>query len=466
MVMFQFIIAAGYAQSGKKFTDKLSANSRLFKENFSEGYKQVPALLQEAKVIKDSTAELLLLDRTCRYHYLKNDVNGLILASQKLAGKAKLYKDVGYEAMAHTYKAEAYSMNQLFQKAIAELDTAMKLMDDSKIDNTRFRYTYSNILLSQANLYSEQNDFRKAVERVQQALKHYPNTGNVEALSRFQYINYSNMASIYTEFNVDSAYYYAQKSAGLKPDGSNDDDIMALNYYVMGEYLQQHKDNIKALDYYLKASSIYDASGEQVNLADLYKNIISIYKENGNAEKAAEFTNKLNLLEYSTLKSKYNSLQHVLANSQNNSHEIPGYWLIALAVGVIIVVSILVLYFGLRKQKRQMNIEENLPDTNTDEVLDDYKTLIEMLKRDDSAFMVVFERLYPDFIKKLLEINTTLVQSEIEFCALLRMKLSTKQISQLTHIEVRTVQNKKHRIRKKLEIPADKDIYIWFEELS
>lgn len=466
LIFLQFFIIDCFAQTNKSFNSEIDANSKIFKENFSEGYKHVPGLLQKARMLKDSKAELLLLDRTCRYYYLKNDVNGLILASQKLAEKSRTYKDAGYEAMSHTYKAEAYSMNQLFSKAINELDVAMKLMDDAKIDNVRFRYTYSNILLSQANLYCEQKNFKTAVEKVRQALKHYPNNGNVEALSRFQYINYSNMASIYTEFNTDSAYYYAQKSADLKSEGVNDDDIMALNYYVKGKYYHEHNNREKAQAYYLKASEIYNTSGEQVNLTDLYKNIILFYKEKGDSAKVTEFTNKLNILEYNTLKSKYNSLQHVLASNQNSNKEIPGYWLIALAVGVIFLVSVMVLYFGLRKKRQLFQKEENFNEIKTEEVLDDYNTLLEMLKRDDSAFMVVFERLYPDFIKQLLEVNTSLVQSEIEFCALLRMKLSTKQISQLTHIEVRTVQNKKHRIRKKLEIPADKDIYVWLEDLT
>lgn len=43
------------------------------------------------------------------------------------------------------------------------------------------------------------------------------------------------------------------------------------------------------------------------------------------------------------------------------------------------------------------------------------------------------------------------------------LKLSTKKIAQLKSIEPRTVQNKKYKIRKKLDIPSDVDLYNWFE---
>ncbi|MFC3157400.1 helix-turn-helix transcriptional regulator [Chryseobacterium arachidis] len=51
----------------------------------------------------------------------------------------------------------------------------------------------------------------------------------------------------------------------------------------------------------------------------------------------------------------------------------------------------------------------------------------------------------------------------MEFCALLKLKLTTKEIAKYTFIETRTVQNKKYRLRKKLEIPQSVDIYNWID---
>lgn len=78
--------------------------------------------------------------------------------------------------------------------------------------------------------------------------------------------------------------------------------------------------------------------------------------------------------------------------------------------------------------------------------------------------MANFVEAFPDFSQKLLSINPKLVQSEIEFCALLKLKIHTKDISVYKNIEVKTVRNKKYLIRKKLNIPDGIDIYQWFED--
>ena len=91
-----------------------------------------------------------------------------------------------------------------------------------------------------------------------------------------------------------------------------------------------------------------------------------------------------------------------------------------------------------------------------------YSALIEMVKTNDPAFFSAFQEIFPDFFKKLSDINPNLVLSEIEFCALLKLNLSTKDIARYRFIEPRTVQNKKYRIRKRLNIPNDMDIYHWF----
>jgi DNA-binding CsgD family transcriptional regulator len=73
--------------------------------------------------------------------------------------------------------------------------------------------------------------------------------------------------------------------------------------------------------------------------------------------------------------------------------------------------------------------------------------------------------LYPDFENKLLDINPKLTNSELEFCAFLRLNFSSKEIANYTFISVRTVQNKKYRLRNKLKIPNETDTYVFFNNM-
>ncbi|UPT71074.1 MAG: LuxR C-terminal-related transcriptional regulator [Flavobacterium sp. JAD_PAG50586_2] len=90
--------------------------------------------------------------------------------------------------------------------------------------------------------------------------------------------------------------------------------------------------------------------------------------------------------------------------------------------------------------------------------------LMEMVKNDDEIFMSAFHNSFPAFLEKLRVIHPAIVPSEIEFCALLKLNLSTKDIARYKNIEPKSVQNKKYRIRKKLNIPDDVDIYFWFNK--
>jgi len=72
---------------------------------------------------------------------------------------------------------------------------------------------------------------------------------------------------------------------------------------------------------------------------------------------------------------------------------------------------------------------------------------------------------FPDFAASLSASHSDLQPSEREFCALLKLKLSTKEIAKFTFIETRTVQNKKYRLRKKLGIPQEVDIYQYIDQI-
>jgi DNA-binding CsgD family transcriptional regulator len=73
------------------------------------------------------------------------------------------------------------------------------------------------------------------------------------------------------------------------------------------------------------------------------------------------------------------------------------------------------------------------------------------------AFEQEFIMVHPDFMKQLLKRHPDLTPKERRLCSLLRMNLSTKEISQILSLEVRSVEMARTRLRKKLNI-SGKDI--------
>lgn len=458
-VAFVFCSANAVSQdSNRNLRKKVLENEKLFQVNLDKAFSQLSIILPEAEKLQDTASIMTVLERKCRYFYSKEDTNNLITAAEELKNKAIKYKDLNGQAMSHVYLAEAYSINQLFDRALYELDEALVVLGKKDITNTRDLYTRTNILISQGNIFNDKGKPREAVKRLLLAINSYSKIRDEKKVKKFQYINYSNLASIYIEFNTDSAEYYIKKSLEMKPEDVKEDKITSRNYFLLGQIYKNRKDNVAALEYFLKASELKNQSREMHDIQELYTNISNIYKILGKADSAKIYEYKLKEVEIKSLESKYKSLQKVLDKSVSKTEkkDLDGWLWIGLAV-LLSAFVLIVLYYSSKLKKNKNKPEPNL--------IDSYDILVQLAGKNDPAYMLAFEKAFPHFSERLLKINPDLSISEIEFCTLLRLNLSTKKIAQLKFIEPRTVQNKKHRIRKRLNIPTSTDIYNWFNNI-
>lgn len=73
-------------------------------------------------------------------------------------------------------------------------------------------------------------------------------------------------------------------------------------------------------------------------------------------------------------------------------------------------------------------------------------------------FILSFEKLYPSFFTRVADTHKVLTQNELKLCALLRLGLSTKEISTITQQTNRAVEIARYRLRKKLNISKGETI--------
>lgn len=71
-----------------------------------------------------------------------------------------------------------------------------------------------------------------------------------------------------------------------------------------------------------------------------------------------------------------------------------------------------------------------------------------------------------EFINHLSEQYPFLTQGDLEFCSLVKMNLSSKEIASILQINVESVFTKKYRLQKKLELNQNSDLRNWLMELS
>jgi AraC family chitin signaling transcriptional activator len=72
-----------------------------------------------------------------------------------------------------------------------------------------------------------------------------------------------------------------------------------------------------------------------------------------------------------------------------------------------------------------------------------------------SVFKEAFENTDKEFLKKIKVTHPSLTPSDLRLCAYLRLNLSSKEIAPLLNISVRSVEIKRYRLRKKMDLSHD-----------
>ena len=106
-------------------------------------------------------------------------------------------------------------------------------------------------------------------------------------------------------------------------------------------------------------------------------------------------------------------------------------------------------------------------------VMEPLKKIIQN-KIDDSSdweqFQNQFSAAYPKFVESLSNGFPDLRTADIKLCCYLKMSMNTKEVAKVTGLSVRAVENKRYRLRKKLdldtEISLDSFIHAFGRELS
>lgn len=226
IIFFSFLATAQQKLTAKELKTNISNNTQLYKTNIDEAYKELNKLLKQSIILKDPISEMKLLDRKCRYFYSKNMMDSLIITSEDLQKKSFQYKDIYFEAMSNIYIAEIYSINKFPDKAIAYLNSAYQILQKGDANSKKIFYAKANVLSSFANIYLDKDQPKEAAKKIYEQIESGKQLKDKYERDSFQYLNYANLANIYSQINADSAYHYAKRSILIKPGNIIDDKSM------------------------------------------------------------------------------------------------------------------------------------------------------------------------------------------------------------------------------------------------
>lgn len=369
----------------------------------------------------------------------------------------------------YTLQASYYSRMSLFEQQFNYLRKALMLLKSKK--DIESQILTSNIYTYFADYYTELQDYKLAniysdksisiIEKI--PINKYLSTKKIYKNKAFIYFYKS---WIYLEQkNPHLAYPFIVKAynqAVLEKI-----DYMALFNEIYGDYYYQTNDYKKALNFYLKAVDNKIKFGQ--NHANIDTKIADTYKKIGNSNneiyflKRAEHRRKIDQKEYNKI--IRNELNRIVVKKNIEKKESYNkITIITLAFCILLIVLILRIRI-VRKRKRGIIKErEKKIEELQQKVTDTFSELNELAKENSPHFWGRFQEIHPYFVQKLLKINPNLKTSELTLCAYIYLGFSNKEIAEYTFKAIRTIENNRYNLRKKINLNSTEDLTVWLRK--
>lgn len=489
LVFFLFFISGeGMSQnklSNAQIDSLLKVNSSFIHKKPSASFELAKRTYWASKQNKYDLGAAMSLYKISLYHLeILNDYK-----------KALSYNDQGY-AIAKKINNDSLLLFFAFERGVLYgklgfSEKADKIFDDclkktKSIENTKKRnlfrgdlFTYKAVFLSESKPTPSNQTildyYIKAMQEYEQALDLCINPG------------YTNVGTYYLELkNYEQAAYYLKKAVMFfkqkkvitcEVEYSNLSDLS----YQTGAYetALQYLDSSNVIclkkpreNYYLISvnfegyKNIYAKLKEKDSIIK-YQNLELIYKDSLNRQSENQ---------------RGESVDYMISRKENQNEILEKNMriiILSAAIGILLIGFLLTYYFRKRSTVlekktllKEKVLEKDLDQKTTEiqqlkqKVSTSYDELIVMAKKDNPLFVSFFKELYPDFYRKLKEVQPDLTILEQKVCFYLKLKFSTREIADCTFVSVKAIQNRKNRLRKRLFIEEGKDIYDWIDQLD
>ena len=276
-----------------------------------------------------------------------------------------------------------------------------------------------------------------------------------------------------TNKRTDSAEYYLGKALALCYKCPVRQKAIVLENF--GKLYIEKKEYEKALGYFSESLEISKKGGFTNLTRDIYKLFFETYGIMNNVEKENEYLEKytllndsLNAADRSVLMIPIEKLLKENAEAEKNSKKKLYYLIIGI---ILICLAIILIIFRTyrKKQKRkdtllvQKEAETDILKKKLDGVLEN---VIQLAINKDPLFIIKFKETYSEFYHNLARQYPDLTSGDLKFCAFVKLNFSNKEIAEYGNMSIRTVESKKYRLRKKMNLPSDIDLNKWIASLA
>jgi tetratricopeptide (TPR) repeat protein len=123
----------------------------------------------------------------------------------------------------------------------------------------------------------------------------------------------------------------------------------------------------------------------------------------------------------------------------------------------------------LHNLKESVDEIKNTPDGQVKQKINALASMVNYsfhLDREWENFKMHFEQVHQDFFRKLLELHPDLSANDLKLCSLIKLNLDNRGIAAILNISQESAKVARHRLRKKLDLPADQTLLAFFNSLQ
>lgn len=155
----------------------------------------------------------------------------------------------------------------------------------------------------------------------------------------------------------------------------------------------------------------------------------------------------------------------LILSGKKNANLIRSMISVMVIIGVALLPKGIMIYIIWRKSRsKQIDEEKDLPAELMPGIYEE--EIRNLAIRNDPVFLDRFRQTYPEFTRKLLQKHPKLLKSELMLCAFVFLDFSSKEIATYTFLQHRSVQTKKGRLRKKLQLSSSTDLYKYIRSFA
>lgn len=310
----------------------------------------------------------------------------------------------------------------------------------------------------------------------------YKNKLLLESMNE-EYI-YRNLVNLYTSFggwySNEGEYNLADVSFNKALDLANKYNYQYQSRTLMfiGDFQDKKGNQDSAFYYYHKALENLEITKIKGEFSLIYNKLSNLHESIGEADLARIYKDKEILIDTELAAEKQKSTagvlevlikeERIIQEKQRNKV------LLFVFISFVLIITFTVLFWKSTRRKyleskKRLSSELNKTIKEFDEIQQESQLLVRKInesfgevvglaKNNDPLFLKRFQEVYPEFTDNLNQIHPDLTNSELILCALLYLNFSTKDIATCTYVEHRSVQTKKSRLRKKLNLPKGSNI--------